>query len=91
MAVDTPLMAAGLDSIAAGELANTLAGKFAVALPQTVLFDHPTIGAVASFVGATVVTASCCPSGEDQPADVARQHNHMISPVPGEQRTRPAV
>lgn len=43
-------MAAGLDAIAATEFSNTLAKRFDVELPQTVLFDHPTIGAVASFI-----------------------------------------
>ena len=48
--MDTPLMAAGLDSIAATEFARTIAEQFDIELPQTVLFDHPTIGAMASFI-----------------------------------------
>ena len=58
IAVDTPLMSAGLDSIAATELANVLAERLDTELPQTVLFDHPTIGAVASFAATTSVAVS---------------------------------
>ena len=53
VAADTPLMSAGLDSIAATELANVLAERLGTELPQTVLFDHPTIGALASFAATT--------------------------------------
>ena len=52
LAADTPLMSAGLDSIAATALATTLAQRVDAELPQTLLFDHPTTGAVASFVAA---------------------------------------
>ena len=58
VAGDAPLMSAGLDSIAATELANVLAERLGTELPQTVLFDHPTIGAVASFAAATSEAAS---------------------------------
>lgn len=46
-------MATGLDSIAATEFARTLSIQFDTKLPQTELFDHPTIGAMASFIVAT--------------------------------------
>jgi acyl carrier protein len=53
--MDMPLMAAGLDSIAATEFSRRLAEQFDTELPQTVLFDHPTIGAMASFIAATTI------------------------------------
>ena len=68
VAADTPLMSAGLDSIGATELANMLAQRLGTELPQTVLFDHPTIGALASFaaVGSEAeVTGSCVDQGRD--------------------------
>ena len=43
-------MAAGLDSIAATELARKLGGQFAVELPSTMLFDHPTTSTVVHFI-----------------------------------------
>lgn len=47
---EMPLMAAGLDSIATSELANTLAQRFGTELPAMVLFDHPTIEAMADLL-----------------------------------------
>ena len=54
VAVETPLMSAGLDSIAVTELADMLADRFNMELPQTLLFDYPTIESVANFVAATM-------------------------------------
>ena len=50
LSMDTPLMSVGLDSIAATELTTILAEQLDTGLPQTVLFDHPTIRSVAGFV-----------------------------------------
>ena len=58
VAADTPLMSAGLDSISATALATTLAQRVDAELPQTVLFDHPTTRAVASFVSTIAPTAA---------------------------------
>ena len=55
MAVDVPLMAAGLDSVAATEFGSALTDRFDAEMPQTVLFDYPTIAAVASFVVTTAI------------------------------------
>merc|ERR1711965_111300 len=73
VAADTPLMSAGLDSIAATELATTLAQRVDAELPQTLLFDHPTTGAVASFVAAIAPAVEQCEArGESEPlAEVA--------------------
>lgn len=51
---DQPLMEAGLDSIGAVELRNTVAAKFGVELPATVTFDYPTLDALAQFVASKV-------------------------------------
>jgi 3-oxoacyl-(acyl-carrier-protein) synthase/acyl carrier protein len=49
-----PLMEAGLDSLAAVELRNELGARFAVSMPATVMFDYPTVDALAGFIaGAT--------------------------------------
>jgi len=53
VATDAPLMSVGLDSIAATELTNALAERFDTELPQTLMFDHPTIDAMASFIAET--------------------------------------
>ena len=50
----TPLMAAGLDSLAAVELKNAVATRFGVTLPATVAFDYPTLEAMAAFVASSM-------------------------------------
>ena len=56
MAADAPLMSAGLDSIAGTEFTNTLAQKFEIELPPTLLFDYPTIESMAGFIAETMPT-----------------------------------
>ena len=51
---ETPLMAAGLDSLAAVELKNAVAAKFGVSLPATVAFDYPTLVAMSRFVASSL-------------------------------------
>ena len=51
VAEDEPLLAAGLDSLSAVELRRRLAERCpGASLPSTLVFDHPTIGAVAAFL-----------------------------------------
>ena len=51
---DEPLMEAGLDSIGAVELRNSVAARFGVELPATVTFDHPSVAALAQYVAAKI-------------------------------------
>ena len=50
IALDTPLMEAGLDSISSVEVGNLVAAAFGVELPATVTFDYPTLQALAGFI-----------------------------------------
>ena len=48
---DTPFMdAGGLDSITMIELSNMLRSRLSVELPLVLLFDHPTVNSVVSFI-----------------------------------------
>ena len=48
--MNAPLMSAGLDSLAAVELVNTLASRLKVDIESTALFDYPTLDSLANFV-----------------------------------------
>ena len=47
---EQPLMAAGLDSLGAVELKNSLEGRLGVQLPGTLVFDYPTTTALAGYL-----------------------------------------
>ena len=50
-------MEAGLDSLSAVELRNDLAAAFDTELPATLIFDYPTIPALASFIASVTTRA----------------------------------
>jgi acyl carrier protein len=62
--VEEPLMAAGLDSLASVEFRNALQEKLAVSLPATLIFDHPTVGSIGSFVSKLFPAAMAQPAVE---------------------------
>ena len=49
-----PLMAAGLDSLSSVELRNSLEGKLGLELPSTLVFDYPTMAALAGFLASKI-------------------------------------
>ena len=50
VSANAPLMSAGLDSIATTELSALMSERFSTELPQTLLFDHPSLQSVADFL-----------------------------------------
>jgi len=52
-----PLMAAGLDSLGAVELRNSLEGRLGMQLPSTLVFDYPTISAISGFIADSLEAA----------------------------------
>ena len=51
---DAPLMGAGLDSLSAVDLVQTLGQRLGMELEPTALFDYPTIGSLAKYLAAQV-------------------------------------
>jgi len=47
---------AGLDSLGAVELRNSLSARFGVDLPATIVFDHPTVNALAAHIARQLAT-----------------------------------
>jgi acyl carrier protein len=55
---DEPLMAAGRDSLGAVELRNALQEGAGVELPATLMFDYPTVDALAGFIVSQTIPPS---------------------------------
>ena len=60
VALNQPLMEAGLDSLGSVELRNQLASRFAVELPATITFDYPTPAAMAGLIAGVPACSSDC-------------------------------
>ena len=65
-----PLMAAGVDSIGATELQQTLSETFSSGVPATLLFDHPSIEGIVTFFSLELFA---CLHSNIQPTPVAAQ------------------
>ena len=57
VSLDAPLMEAGIDSLGASEVTRALGEALGVEVPGTLLFDHPSIGSIASMLGREVAAA----------------------------------
>ena len=60
---DEPLMAAGLDSLGATELQQSLADCLGLELPSTLVFDYPTVNAMAEFLAGRLAPAGAAAAG----------------------------
>ena len=59
---DQPLMEAGLDSLGALELRDTISRQFSIELPATVMFDYPSIAALAGFIAGQIIFTHPAPT-----------------------------
>jgi len=59
--VDAPLMEAGLDSLGAVEFRSRLSSQLGIKLPETLIFDFPTLRQVKSHVGSLAAPARAAP------------------------------
>ena len=69
---DEPLMAAGLDSLSTVELRNTLESQLGLPLPATLVFDYPTITAMADLLYPKLALAAAAATAEDQIEQIHR-------------------
>lgn len=67
---DEPLLDAGLDSLGAVELHNTVQQSMGVELPTTLVFDYPNINAVSSYISGEIKTVESVDIEEDVKEDV---------------------
>ena len=75
IATNAPLMSAGLDSLSATEFTNALGVAFSMDLAPTVLFDHPTLDSLASFLSSELASsdvAEALPREQKQPVAEVR-------------------
>lgn len=54
MPKNAPLMSVGLDSLAASEFTSTVSFEMGTHMSSIILFDHPTLESMISYVGATM-------------------------------------
>ena len=84
-----PLMEAGIDSLGSVELHNTLGSQLNIELPATLIFDYPSIGALASFLTAHAQSADSSAPAADVvhggfgPQEIASQLSSLVASVLG--------
>ncbi|DBA84018.1 TPA: hypothetical protein ACH3X1_006502 [Trebouxia sp. C0004] len=76
---DEPLMAAGLDSLGTIELRNTLESKLGLQLPATLVFDYPTVNALADLLYPKLAVATAAAAVEQQLEVI---HSHETASLP---------
>lgn len=76
VSADEPLMAAGLDSLGAVELKNSLEGRLGLQLPGTLVFDYPSTSALVKYLEESIPAAEF----DEDEADGANNYS-IVSPT----------
>lgn len=93
--VEEPLMSAGLDSLGSVEFANVLSRQFGMQMPGTLVFDYPTVNAIAAYLFEKLAAAAPLPEAAaaeaasvtqppvsaPTPLSAGRQHQQMPTAV----------
>ena len=82
VAAEQPLMAAGLDSLAAAELQQSLAASLGLTLPPTLIFDYPTISALAAHLHA-LQSGQEAAARSGSPQGTSRRHTGSAAVIAG--------
>ena len=89
-AADAPLMAAGLDSLGMMEVRNALQTRLGLHLPSTLLFDHPSVGAISAFISHKL-TAEVPVTRNSTQAVLSQPHSMLSMPPKQSAQSQPMV
>ena len=84
-AADTPLMAAGLDSLGMVEVRNALQSRLGLQLPSTLLFDYPSIDAISIYISQQLAIQ---PPGAPEAAQALLTHHPSMLSMPQQDRAQ---
>ena len=90
VSMEQPLMEAGLDSLGAVELRNTISNQFSIELPATVMFDYPSISALAGYIINQVQVTHSAPT-LDPTSAAMMPISQALKPVGLQQHTHSAA
>lgn len=74
---DVPLMETGMDSLMTVEIRNRLGRALDASLPVSLLFNHPSIRAVCTYVAQEILAADAPPAADDKEGDTGERFAYL--------------